>query len=395
MSPDAPELHPLTRDRRSDGRAPAAAARDRGRAGAARRWARCRASCSCRRTTAGAPTATARSDRRGPDDLAALDRRLHGQLLELEGAERVLEVGTGSGYGAAVLSRLCARGGDDRALRSSPRGAADARRARLRQRRGARRRRRARRARPRALRRHLGHGGRARRAAAGAVRPARVRARTLVCPVERGGHEHLVRFRDGARGGRGRRPLRAAGRGRADDPRVLRGRARGPHLRGRAHLAASACATVLALPKGHPEEGETAQRPRARGARGDRARGRARREARRRALLVRPRRRAGAQGRHLLPVPLPLGQRRRPRPRGRGGALDPARRGAGAARLQGRARDGRRPPFRALAEAGRLPRPCSSSTSTRRCSSTSSSAAARPPRSGSATRARSTARARS
>ena len=29
-------------------------------------------------------------------------------LLELRGAERVLEVGTGSGYGAAVLSRCCA-----------------------------------------------------------------------------------------------------------------------------------------------------------------------------------------------------------------------------------------------------------------------------------------------
>jgi protein-L-isoaspartate(D-aspartate) O-methyltransferase len=29
------------------------------------------------------------------------------QLLELDGDERVLEVGTGSGYGAAVLSRLC------------------------------------------------------------------------------------------------------------------------------------------------------------------------------------------------------------------------------------------------------------------------------------------------
>jgi protein-L-isoaspartate(D-aspartate) O-methyltransferase len=29
------------------------------------------------------------------------------QLLELAGHERVLEVGTGSGYGAAVLSRLC------------------------------------------------------------------------------------------------------------------------------------------------------------------------------------------------------------------------------------------------------------------------------------------------
>jgi protein-L-isoaspartate(D-aspartate) O-methyltransferase len=29
------------------------------------------------------------------------------QLLELQGDEKVLEVGTGSGYGAAVLSRLC------------------------------------------------------------------------------------------------------------------------------------------------------------------------------------------------------------------------------------------------------------------------------------------------
>jgi protein-L-isoaspartate(D-aspartate) O-methyltransferase len=29
------------------------------------------------------------------------------QLLELDGSEKVLEVGTGSGYGAAVLSRVC------------------------------------------------------------------------------------------------------------------------------------------------------------------------------------------------------------------------------------------------------------------------------------------------
>ena len=29
------------------------------------------------------------------------------QLLELDGPETVLEVGTGSGYAAAVLSRLC------------------------------------------------------------------------------------------------------------------------------------------------------------------------------------------------------------------------------------------------------------------------------------------------
>ena len=33
---------------------------------------------------------------------------LMAQALELKGAERVLEVGTGSGYAAAVLSELCA-----------------------------------------------------------------------------------------------------------------------------------------------------------------------------------------------------------------------------------------------------------------------------------------------
>ena len=43
------------------------------------------------------------------------------QALELKGDERVLEVGTGSGYAAAVLSRLCRRGCDDRAIRE-PRG---------------------------------------------------------------------------------------------------------------------------------------------------------------------------------------------------------------------------------------------------------------------------------
>ena len=45
------------------------------------------------------------------------------QLLELRGSETVLEVGTGSGYAAAVLSRLCARGRDDRALREPGRQA--------------------------------------------------------------------------------------------------------------------------------------------------------------------------------------------------------------------------------------------------------------------------------
>ena len=39
------------------------------------------------------------------------------QLLELDGSETVLEVGTGSGYAAAVLSRSAPRGDHDRALR--------------------------------------------------------------------------------------------------------------------------------------------------------------------------------------------------------------------------------------------------------------------------------------
>ena len=56
------------------------------------------------------------------------------QALELERDERVLEVGTGSGYSAAVLARLAGRGGQHRAAsrRSRERRAASARRARRR-----------------------------------------------------------------------------------------------------------------------------------------------------------------------------------------------------------------------------------------------------------------------
>ena len=64
------------------------------------------------------------------------------QLLELHGDERVLEVGTGSGYAAAVLSRLCAAVVTVERYESLAKEArGDARGARLRQRRGARRRR--------------------------------------------------------------------------------------------------------------------------------------------------------------------------------------------------------------------------------------------------------------
>ena len=76
------------------------------------------------------------------------------ELLELEGPERVLEVGTGSGYGAAGAPD---RGPFDGILVTA--AAAEGP--------------------PRALVDQL------------------VPGRALVCPVERGGDERLVRFRDG------------------------------------------------------------------------------------------------------------------------------------------------------------------------------------------------------
>src|SRR5215216_2501534 len=119
------------------------------------------------------------------------------QLLELEGNETVLEVGTGSGYAAAVLSRICrevvtierfgtlaedarevlaelgydnvevrvgdgARGAPDRAPFGGISVTATAREEP-----------------PRALLDQLAPGG------------------ALVCPVARGRREHLMRFRDG------------------------------------------------------------------------------------------------------------------------------------------------------------------------------------------------------
>ena len=304
------------------------------------------------------------------------------------------------GYAAAVLSRLCAAGGD----RSSATRASPTRRPRrsrelgydnveVRVGDGARGR-----ARPGAVRRHLGdrhrRGTSRRRRCSSSWR----RARALVCPVARGRREHLMRFRDGERGGRRGRALRAARERR----RMIREFSAGgvvvrAHPRaGRSWRSCASASEILALPKGHPDGDETPAEA-------------AQREVREETGLeaelveklgdvrywyVRDGERVIEDGR-VLPVPLPLGQRRGPRPRGRGGALDPARRGAGAARLQGRARDGRCGALTGAAKAARLPRSCSSSTSTRRSSSTSSSAAARRPRSGSATRARSTARARS
>jgi protein-L-isoaspartate(D-aspartate) O-methyltransferase len=120
------------------------------------------------------------------------------QALELKGGERVLEVGTGSGYAAAVLSRLCAHLITIERFESLARSASE----RLAE---------------------LGydnvevrHGDGTRGApdsgpfqaisvtatAAGEPPPELLaqlaEGGTLVCPVERGGRELLLRVRDGA-----------------------------------------------------------------------------------------------------------------------------------------------------------------------------------------------------
>ena len=119
------------------------------------------------------------------------------QLLELRGHETVLEVGTGSGYGAAVLSRLCA------AVVTIERHAVLAERADT-------------------VLKALGYAnvevrvgdggeGAPDRAPFGGIQvtataedepPAALLQQlapgaALVCPVRRGRHEHLLRYRDG------------------------------------------------------------------------------------------------------------------------------------------------------------------------------------------------------
>jgi protein-L-isoaspartate(D-aspartate) O-methyltransferase len=119
------------------------------------------------------------------------------QLLELDGSETVLEVGTGSGYGAAVLARLCAKvltierydslaesardtlaelGCDNVEVRvgDGSRGAPD----------------------------RAPFGGISVTATAEGEPPRalldqRAPGAALVCPVARGRREHLIRFRDG------------------------------------------------------------------------------------------------------------------------------------------------------------------------------------------------------
>ena len=270
------------------------------------------------------------------------------ELLELEGPERVLEVGTGSGYGAAVLAPLLRR-------TWSPSSAC----------RRSRPRRRARRSRTSGYatsRCAIGDGtaGVPDRAPfdaivvtaaaagseppAGAARPAGA-GRAAGVPVERDGDEHLVRMRDGVE--ESVAPVRFVPlrRGRAREARVLgrrRRRSAGPRTSAR-WPCVSPARGVLALPKGHPDDGETLEQAATREVREETGlTAEPVEQARRRALLVHARRRARAQDRHLLPVRAtsratsPTTTTRWSRPRWVPLADAPA-----AAVLQGRARDGR------------------------------------------------------
>ena len=120
------------------------------------------------------------------------------ELLGLEGPERVLEVGTGSGYAAAVLARCCSHVVTvERRHALAERAGQVLARDRPPQRRGPHRRR---------LRRACPTGRRSTRSSSP---PPRQRAplrpswtssspgAPLVCPIERGEGERLVRVRDG------------------------------------------------------------------------------------------------------------------------------------------------------------------------------------------------------
>ena len=121
-------------------------------------WRPCRATCSCRALLHHrAHQACALPIGFGQTISKPFTVGLMSGLLELQGHERVLEIGTGSGYQAAVLSRAGREvvTVERVAPLAAPRRPV-AGRPRLRERRGARRRRPRGRARPRALRRHRG-----------------------------------------------------------------------------------------------------------------------------------------------------------------------------------------------------------------------------------------------
>ena len=116
---------------------------------------RCPASCSCRRACAAAPTPTRRCrSARGRRSPSPGSSPRSARRCGSSGGERVLEVGTGSGYSAAVLALLAREViGIERQPELAARRRAGAGRARRRQRRGGRRRRRPRPARAGAVRR--------------------------------------------------------------------------------------------------------------------------------------------------------------------------------------------------------------------------------------------------
>jgi protein-L-isoaspartate(D-aspartate) O-methyltransferase len=119
------------------------------------------------------------------------------QLLELRGDETVLEVGTGSGYAAAVLSRLCAQVVTIERYESLARLAAETLaelgydNVEVRVGDGARG------APDRAPFGGISVTATAERAPPPALLEQLAPGATLVCPVKRGRREHLIRFRDG------------------------------------------------------------------------------------------------------------------------------------------------------------------------------------------------------
>jgi protein-L-isoaspartate(D-aspartate) O-methyltransferase len=119
------------------------------------------------------------------------------QLLELKGNESVLEVGTGSGYAAAVLSRLCAEVVTieryDSLAREATEILADLGYAKVEVRVGDG----ARGAPDRAPFGGISVTATAKDAPPPALLEQLAPGAALVCPVARGRREHLIRFRDG------------------------------------------------------------------------------------------------------------------------------------------------------------------------------------------------------
>ena len=119
------------------------------------------------------------------------------QLLELKGEESVLEVGTGSGYAAAVLSRLCAEVVTIERYASLARGATETLgdlgygNVEVRVGDGARG------APDRAPFGGISVTATAKDAPPPALLEQLAPGAALVCPVARGRREHLIRFRDG------------------------------------------------------------------------------------------------------------------------------------------------------------------------------------------------------